>query len=126
MLRLSAPEMTVLLGGMRALGANVDGSPHGVLTERPGVLTRDFFVNLLDMGIVWQPVGEGEELFEARDRRTGEPRWTATRVDLVLGSNSQLRALCEVLAADDAEERFVDEFVAAWSKVMELDRFDLA
>jgi catalase-peroxidase len=126
MLRLSAPEMTVLLGGMRSLGANVDGSADGVLTARAGVLSRDFFVNLLDPATVWTAIGEDEQRFEGRDRTSGERRWTATRVDLVFGSNSQLRALCEVYASDDAEQRFVDEFVAAWTKVMELDRFDLA
>jgi catalase-peroxidase len=125
MLTLSAPELTVLLGGMRALGVGVDGARHGILTDRPGVLSRDFFTNLVDMGIVWTPVGDDEQVFEGRERASGELRWTGTRVDLVFGSNSQLRALVEVYACDDAEERFVDEFVAAWTKVMELDRFDL-
>jgi catalase-peroxidase len=125
LLTLSAPEMTVLVGGMRALGATAGGSPHGVLTERPGVLTNDFFVNLLDMGTTWTPVSRAEEEFEGRDRATGAVRWTATRADLVFGSNSQLRALAEVYAAADAAEKLVRDFVAAWVKVMELDRFDL-
>ncbi len=125
MLTLSAPEMTVLLGGLRAIGANADGSDLGVLTDRRGALTRDFFVNLLDMSTVWEPVGEDDERFEGRDRATGELRWSASRVDLAFGSNSELRALSEVYAADDAEAKFLDDFVAAWAKVMELDRFDL-
>ncbi|RAL25142.1 catalase/peroxidase HPI [Lujinxingia litoralis] len=124
-LTLSAPEMTVLIGGMRALGANSDGSMHGVFTERPGALTNDFFVNLVDMGNVWMPTSKDGELFEIRDRKSGELKWTATRVDLVFGSNSQLRALSEVYASDDAEETFVRDFVAAWTRVMNLDRFDL-
>ncbi len=126
LLTLTAPEMTVLVGGLRALGANAGGSRHGVLTDRPGVLTNDFFVNLLDMGVAWAPQGEGEDVFAAHDRKTGEVRWTGTRVDLVFGSNSELRALCEVYACDDAREKFVHDFVKAWSKVMELDRFELA
>jgi len=125
LLTLTAPEMTVLVGGLRALSANAGGSTHGVLTDRPGVLTNDFFVNLLDMGVAWAPRGEGEDLFAAHDRTTGAVRWTATRVDLVFGSNSELRALCEVYASDDAQATFVHDFVAAWTKVMELDRFDL-
>ncbi len=124
MLTLSGPEMTALVGGLRVLGANAGGSSHGVLTERPGTLTNDFFTNLLDMGTEWKPVGEGDELFEGRDRSTGEVRWTGTRVDLVFGSNSQLRAIAEVYGSDDST--FVDEFVAAWSKVMDLGRFDLS
>jgi catalase-peroxidase len=111
---------------MRALGANADEATHGVLTDRPGILTNDFFVNLLDMATEWQPVGEGEEVFEGRDRATGEVRWTGTRVDLVFGANSQLRAIAEVYASADAESKFVDDFVAAWDKVMNLDRFELA
>ena len=126
MLTLSAPEMTVLVGGMRALDANAGDAKHGVFTDRPETLTNDFFVNLLDMGNDWVPVGEGEEEFEVRDRQSGEVRWTGSRVDLVFGSNSQLRAISEVYGADDAEERFVQDFVAAWDKVMNLDRFDLA
>jgi catalase-peroxidase len=124
LLRLSAPEMTALVGGMRAMGANTGGSPHGVLTDRPGQLTNDFFVNLLDMGVEWKPIS-GESVFEARDRATGEAKWTGTRVDLVFGSNSQLRALAEVYASDGNEAKFVADFVKAWVKVMENDRFDL-
>jgi len=124
LLRLSAPEMTALVGGMRAMGANTGGSPHGVLTDRPGQLTNDFFVNLLDMGVEWKPIS-GENVFEARDRATGEAKWTGTRVDLVFGSNSQLRALAEVYASDGNEPKFVADFVKAWVKVMENDRFDL-
>jgi catalase-peroxidase len=126
LLTLTAPEMTVLVGGMRALNANVDGSKHGVFTKRPGVLTNDFFVNLLDMRTTWKPVTPAAEVFEGSDRATGKPKWTATRVDLVFGSNSQLRALAEVYGSADAQGRFVNDFVAAWCKVMELDRFDLA
>jgi len=126
LLTLSAPELTVLLGGLRVLGANFNGSPHGVFTERPGVLTNDFFVNLLDMGTVWTPASDAGDRFEGRDRTSGSLRWTGTRVDLVFGSNSQLRALAEVYAQDGAKEKFVNDFVAAWSKVMNLDRFDLA
>jgi catalase-peroxidase len=125
MLRLSAPEMTVLVGGLRALGANHRGAPLGVFTDRPGTLTNDFFVNLLDMATVWSVSGSAENVYEGRDRATGEPKWIATAVDLVFGSNSQLRALAEVYAADDAKEKFVRDFVAAWTKVMNLDRFDL-
>ena len=126
MLDLTAPEMTVLIGGMRALNANRGRSPHGVFTDRPGTLTNDFFVNLLDMGTEWTASAAAENVYEGRDRATGEVRWTATAVDLVFGSNSQLRAIAEVYACDDAEERFVRDFVAAWDKVMNLDRFDLA
>ena len=125
MLTLSAPEMTALVGGMRALGANADGSGTGVLTTRAGTLTNDFFVNLLDMDTEWEAASGEEETFEGRDRVTGELRWTASRADLVFGSNSQLRAIAEVYASDDAEEKFVRDFVAAWEKVMNLDRFDL-
>ncbi|MFF4495186.1 catalase/peroxidase HPI [Streptomyces sp. NPDC001546] len=126
LLTLTAPEMTVLVGGMRALDANVGHSRNGVLTDRPGTLTPDFFVNLLDMGTEWKASAETEGEFEGRDRATGEARWTATAVDLVFGANSQLRALAEVYACDDAREKFVRDFVAAWTKVMNLDRFDLA
>jgi catalase-peroxidase len=125
LLTLSAPEMTVLLGGLRVLGANAGQSTHGVLTKRVGTLSNDFFVNLLDMGIAWKPTSDAAEMFEGRDRKTGAPRWTGTRVDLVFGSNSQLRALAEVYAQEDAEAKFVHDFVAAWNKVMNLDRFDL-
>jgi catalase-peroxidase len=124
LLSLTAPEMTVLVGGLRALGANAGGTKHGVLTDRPGVLTNDFFVNLLDMGTEWK-VSSAEHVYEGRDRTTGEVTRTATAVDLVFGANSQLRALAEVYAGDDAQEKFVHDFVAAWVKVMELDRFDL-
>ena len=124
-LNLSAPEMTVLVGGMRALNANSDRSGLGVLTTRPGTLTNDFFVNLLDMDTRWEAASAAEETFEGRDRATGELRWTASRADLVFGSNSQLRAIAEVYASDDAEEKFVRDFVAAWEKVMNLDRFDI-
>lgn len=126
LLKLSAPEMTVLIGGMRVLGANYGSSKHGVFTDRPGVLTNDFFVNLTDMSIDWQPTSEERETFEGRDRKTGQLKWTATRVDLVFGANSQLRAISEVYAQDDNQEKFVRDFVAAWNKVMNLDRFDLA
>ena len=126
LLTLTAPEMTVLVGGLRALGANVGGSRHGVFTERPGTLTNDFFVNLLDMGTEWKASSEDDELFEGRDRATGEVRWTGSRVDLVFGSNSQLRALAEAYACDDSREAFVGDFVAAWDKVMNLDRFELS
>lgn len=125
LLRLTAPEMTVLIGGMRALDANFAHSQHGVFTERPGVLTNDFFVNLLDMSTEWKATSGDAHEFEGHDRKTGAPKWTATRVDLVFGSNSQLRALAEVYASDDAREKFVRDFVAAWDKVMNLDRFDV-
>ncbi len=125
LLNLTAPEMTVLVGGLRTLGANAGGSALGVLTTRPGALTNDVLVNLLDMGIVWTPTDDDESSFEGRDRDSGELKWTASRVDLVFGSNSQLRALAEVYASDDARETFVRDFVAAWDKVMMLDRFDL-
>ena len=126
LLTLTAPEMTVLLGGMRVLGANFGGSQHGVFTKRPETLTNDFFVNLLDMGTIWKPTSEAGDEFEGRDRESGEPKWTATRVDLIFGSNSQLRALAEVYGCADSQEKFVNDFVAAWDKVMNLDRFDLA
>ncbi|HZQ56797.1 MAG TPA: catalase/peroxidase HPI [Acidimicrobiales bacterium] len=126
LLTLTAPEMAVLVGGMRSLNANTGGSAHGVLTDRPGVLTNDFFVNLLDMGTVWAASASAENVYEGRDRATGQLKWTATAVDLVFGSNSQLRAIAEVYASDDAKEKFVRDFVAAWAKVMDLDRFDLA
>ncbi len=125
LLTLSAPEMTALVGGMRVLGANFGGSEHGVFTEQVGALTNDFFVNVLDMGVAWAPSSDDEGVFKAHDRKTGKVRWTATRVDLVFGSNSILRALAEVYAQDDAKEKFVNDFVAAWSKVMNADRFDM-
>ena len=126
LLTLSAPEMTVLVGGLRVLGANYDGSKLGVFTATPGSLTNDFFVNLLDMGTTWQPTSEDANTFEGRDAATGELKWTGSRADLVFGSNSELRALAEVYASDDAKEKFVHDFVAAWNKVMNADRFDLA
>lgn len=126
LLTLTAPEMTVLIGGMRVLNANFRKSKHGVFTKRPETLTNDFFVNLLDMNTVWKATSEDEDLFEGRDRTTGELKWTATRVDLIFGSNSQLRALAEVYASDDAKEKFIQDFTAAWTKVMNLDRFDVA
>ena len=125
MLDLTAPEMTVLVGGMRALNANSGESKHGVFAGRPGTLTNDFFVNLLDMGTEWRPSASARDVYEGVDRKTGKVRWTGTRVDLVFGSNSQLRALAEVYACDDAKAKFVHDFVAAWNKVMNLDRFDL-
>ncbi|WP_049057971.1 peroxidase family protein, partial [Klebsiella aerogenes] len=124
-LTLTAPEMTALVGGLRVLGANFDGSQHGVFTDRVGVLSTDFFVNLLDMGTVWKAADEQAELFTGHDRKSGEEKYTATRVDLVFGSNSVLRALAEVYACADAQQKFVTDFVAAWTKVMNLDRFDL-
>jgi catalase-peroxidase len=126
LLTLTAPEMTVLIGGLRVLDTNVGQSKHGVLTKRPDALTNDFFVNLLDMGTQWLATSDTKEVFEGRDRKTGEVKWTATRIDLVFGSNSQLRALAEVYGSSDAQEKFVGDFVAAWNKVMNLDRFDLA
>jgi len=125
LLTLSIPEMTVLLGGMRVLDTNYDGSDHGVFTDDPGTLTNDFFVNLLDMGTTWESKSDEQQVFEGRDRKTDEVQWTGTRADLILGSNSELRAAAEVYALDDAEEKFVKDFVAAWDKVMNLDRFDL-
>jgi len=126
LLTLTVPEMTVLIGGMRALNANVGQSPHGVFTSRPETLTNDFFVNLCDMRNEWKPSASAESAFEIRDRATGEVKWTATAVDLVFGSNSELRAIAEVYACADAKEKFARDFVAAWDKVMNLDRFDLA
>ena len=125
LLTLTAPEMAVLLGGLRVLGTNIGQSQHGVLTNRPEALTNDFFVNLLDMSTEWKPTSAAKEVFEGRERKTGTVRWTATRVDLAIGSNSQLRALAEVYASADAKKKFIDDFVAAWTKVMNLDRFDL-
>jgi catalase-peroxidase len=125
LLTLTAPEMTVLVGGLRVLGANAGRSAHGVFTQRPETLTNDFFVNLLDMRTQWQPSASSEGVYEGRDRKTNEVKWTGTRVDLIFGSHSQLRALAEVYACADAKEKFVADFVAAWTKVMDLDRFDL-
>ena len=125
LLTLSAPEMAVLVSGMRSMGATFGGSTHGVFTDRPGTLTSDVFVNLLDMSTVWTKAKDGSDVYEGRDRASGEVKWTATSVDLVLGSNSQLRAIAEVYASDDAQQKFVDDFAAAWSKVMNLDRYDL-
>jgi len=125
LMTLTAPEMTVLIGGMRALDANFGHSKNGVFTKRPETLTNDFFVNLLDMNTKWQKSAASEGVLEGRDRASGEPKWTGTVVDLVFGSNSQLRALAEVYASDDSKEAFVKDFVAAWSKVMNLDRYDL-
>jgi catalase-peroxidase len=123
LLELSAPELTALIGGLRVL--QVGHEKHGVLTSKPGVLSNDFFVNLLDMGVKWQGIGGSQEEFEGRDRKTNAVKWTGTRADLVFGSHSQLRALAEVYGAADAKEKFVKDFVKAWAKVMELDRFDL-
>jgi len=125
LLKLTAPEMTVLLGGMRVLNTNSDHSAHGVFTHRPEVLTNDFFINLLDMNTAWAPTTEAKEIFHAHDRKTGEVKWSGTPVDLIFGSNSELRALAEVYGSLDARDKFVTDFVAAWNKVMNLDRFDL-
>jgi catalase-peroxidase len=125
MLKLSAPEMTALFGGMRVLNANAGQSEHGVFTNRPETLTNDFFVNLLDISTVWEATSDSEDLFEGRDGQSGALRWAGSRVDLMFGSNSELRAISEVYASDDAEQKFVHDFVAAWDKVMSLDRFDL-
>ena len=125
LLTLTAPEMTVLVGGLRVLNTNFGQTKHGVFTKRPEALTNDFFVNLLDMGTEWKAVSDAADVFEGRDRKTGAVKWTGTRVDLIFGSNSQLRALAEVYGSSDAQEKFVHDFVAAWNKVMNLDRFDL-
>jgi len=125
LLTLTAPEMTVLLGGLRALNANFDGSSTGVFTDRPGTLTNDFFVNLLDMGTVWKPTGPDSETFEGTDRKTGAKKWTGSRADLVFGSHAELRAIAEVYAQSDSREKFVKDFVNVWTKVANLDRFDL-
>ena len=123
LLTLTAPEMTVLLGGMRVLNTNADGARHGVFTRQPAALTNDFFVNLLDMRTEWKAISDQADLFEGRDRKTGERRWTGTRVDLIFGSNSQLRALAEVYGCADAQEKFLHDFIAVWNKVMNLDLF---
>ena len=125
LMKLTAPEMTVLIGGMRVLNANYNSSKHGVFTKKPGSLNNDFFINLLDMNTTWKEVSEEEELFEGKDRKTGKIKWSGTRVDLIFGSNSQLRALAEVYACEDSKDKFLIDFVAAWVKVMNLDRFDL-
>ena len=126
LLTLTAPEMTVLLGGLRVLDTNFDNSKHGVFTSKPGVLSNDFFTNLIDFSITWKATDAHQYTFEGSDRTTGKVKWTGTRVDLVFGSNSELRALAEVYACDDAKTKFVHDFIAAWDKVMNLDRFDLA
>ena len=126
MLTLTAPEMAVLVGGMRVLNANTGQSGHGVFTDRPGTLTNDFFVNLLDINTAWNASSTSQDVFEGRDSRTGELKWTGTRVDLALGSNSELRAIADFYGCDDAQQAFVRDFVDAWDKVMNLDRFDLA
>jgi catalase-peroxidase len=126
LLTLTAPEMTALVGGLRVLNANYDNSAHGVFTKRPGVLSNDFFVNLLDFGTTWKAISATKDVFEGHDRKTGELKWTGTRVDLIFGSNSELRAIAEVYGCADGQEKFVKDFVAAWTKVMNLDRFDLA
>jgi len=126
LLTLTAPEMTVLLGGLRVLGANVGQAPEGVFTSRPGTLSNDYFVNLLDMGTQWEAASNARDRFTGRDRKTGQQKWTASRVDLIFGSNAQLRAVAEVYAAADAGKKFADDFAAVWTKVMNLDRFDVA
>jgi catalase-peroxidase len=126
LLKLSAPEMTVLVGGLRVLDTNWDGSKHGVFTDKPGSLSNDFFINLTDMGIEWKPKSGEEGVYEGKDRKSGQVKWTGTRVDLVYGSNSQLRAITEAYAQEDSKEKFIKDFVRAWDKVMNLDRFDLA
>ena len=126
LLTLSAPEMTVLVGGLRVLTTNFDHSQHGVFTKRTEILTNDFFVNLIDFSTKWEATSDAQDTFEGRDRTTGAIKWTGTRVDLIFGSNSELRALAEVYACEDAQEKFVHDFVAAFTKVMNLDRFDLA
>lgn len=126
LLNLTAPQMTVLLGGMRVLNTNYNSSTHGVFTNKPGQLSNDFFVNLLDFGTSWKATSDAHDLFEGRDRKSGQVKWTATRADLIFGSNSELRAIAEVYACDDAKEKFIRDFISAWNKVMNLDRFDLA
>ena len=125
LLTLTVPEMTVLIGGLRVLNTNFDHSQHGVFTNRPETLTNDYFVNLLDLGTTWHTASEAQDVFKGRDRKTGQVKWTGTRVDLIFGSNSELRAIAEVYGCGDGNEKFVTDFVAAWNKVMNLDRFDL-
>ena len=124
-MKLTAPEMTVLIGGMRVLNTNYDNSNHGVFTKKTGKLNNEFFINLLDMNTTWKEISSKEDLFEGKDRKTGKVKWKGSRVDLIFGSNSQLRAFAEVYACEDSKEKFLDDFVAAWTKVMNLDRFDL-
>jgi catalase-peroxidase len=126
LLTLTAPEMTALVGGMRVLHTNFDQSQHGVFTKRPGTLTNDFFVHLLDFTTTWKAMGDSQDVFEGRDRATGEQKWTGTRADLIFGSNAELRAIAEVYGCADGQEKFVNDFVAAWTKVMNLDRFEVA
>lgn len=126
LLNLTAPEMTVLVGGMRVLNTNFGNSKHGVFTDRPETLTNDYFINLLDMGIEWKASSTAKDVFEGRDRATGKVKWSATRVDLIFGSNSQLRALAEVYGCEDSQKKFTCDFITAWDKVMNLDRFDIA
>ena len=125
LMKLTVPEMTVLVGGMRVLNTNYDKSSHGVFTKKNETLTNDFFINLLDMNTTWKEVDQNEELFKGRERKTNKVKWTASRVDLIFGSNSQLRALAEVYACEDSKSKFISDFVSAWTKVMNLDRFDL-
>jgi catalase-peroxidase len=125
LLTLTGPEMTVLIGGMRVLNTNFDQSKHGVFTDRPEALTNDFFLNLLDLRTTWKATSDAQDVFECRDRATGKLKWTGTRADLIFGSNSELRALAEVYGCEDSQEKFLKDFVAAWTKVMNLDRFDL-
>ncbi len=125
LLTLTAPELTALVGGLRVLGANFDGSKYGVFTDHPGQLTNDFFVNLLDMRTAWKATSDSREIYEGTDRASGQPKWSATRADLVIGSNAELRAIAEVYGSNDGQDKFVKDFVAAWTKVMNLDRFDL-
>jgi catalase-peroxidase len=124
-MRLTAPEMTVLIGGLRVLNTNYDGTDFGVFTERPGTLTNDFFINLLEMKYVWKAMDDGKNTFEGRERKSGEAKWKATRADLIFGSNAQLRAISEVYACSDSQPKFVKDFVDVWHKVMNLDRFDI-
>jgi catalase-peroxidase len=124
-MKLTAPEMTVLMGGMKVMNTNFDNSKKGVFTKKPGSLTNDFFVNLIDMNTTWKEISEDEELFEGKDRKTNKIKWIGTRADLIFGSNSQLRAIAEVYATDDSKDKFLNDFIAAWTKVMNLDRFDL-